>query len=153
VGSAIGGAQAMPLVFSPLVEITRLWLNSLTITLQLIAQTLSDFPNLGQPKMCYAGCIEPVDTPRPQLSITELTLECRWEHNLVLYQLVCLCPKLESLRIQTFHALVSQILVIPSTDLFRNLQEFCPRLNSMRTVILDDIEWGDLAKDDHLNLL
>lgn len=142
-------------ILEPLINLSRLKLcMGKYVSLDQIVAPLAHLTKLRQLDLAHFTELQQLDMLPLQLdSITVLVLNCAWDRNPGLHQIVRLFPNLESLRIRAKSIDAGAPLELPCADLSRNLRENCPKLKSIQNVQLNEFDWTAMSEDDHLKLL
>ncbi|KAG0340532.1 hypothetical protein BG000_011747 [Podila horticola] len=113
--------------FDTLTRLETLCLNrcSFRSSTSKFVRFVGDNPVLKQLSLTNLTGLERLQEHPPLERVTDLVLDCRWEANPGLVQLIQLCPNLESLTFQPD-------MWSPVTDLSKAIRESCPRLTSIR---------------------
>lgn len=141
-------------ILEPLVNLSRLELRlGRFVSLDQIVVPLAHLTKLRQLNLGHFTELQQLETLPLQLdSITVLVLDCEWNRNPGMHQIVRLFPNLESLKIQAKSKDACAPLELPCAELSRNLRESCPKFNSIQNVQPYEFDWTAMSEDDHLRL-
>ncbi|KFH65552.1 hypothetical protein MVEG_09028 [Podila verticillata NRRL 6337] len=142
-------------ILEPLINLSQLELRlGQYVSLDQIVVPLAHLTKLRQLNLAHFTEMEQLDMLPLQLnSVTVLVLNCAWNRNPGLHQIVRLFPNIESLKIHAKSIDAGAPLELPCADLSRNLRENCPKLKSIQNMQLTEFDWTAMSEDDHLKLL